>query len=72
MGWLFRIWVEFLNGVKHGKGKEFDYFGDLAFEGEYYNGERWNGKGIEYDEEGEFEFYCEYLNGKKFNIKRLN
>ena len=33
---------EYLNGVRHGKGKEYDIFenGKLIFEGEYLNGER--------------------------------
>ena len=36
---------EFLNGKKHGKGKEFR--GDkLLFEGEYLKGKKWNGKGF--------------------------
>ena len=35
---------EYLNGVRHGKGKYYDYNGKLEFEGEYLNGKRWNGK----------------------------
>ena len=35
---------EYLNGQRHGKGKEYDGDGKLLFEGEYVNGKR-NGKG---------------------------
>jgi hypothetical protein len=28
---------------KNGKGKEYDFFGNLVFEGEYLNGRKWNG-----------------------------
>ena len=38
---------EYLNGKRNGKGKEYDEFGELIFEGEYLNGQR-NGKGKEY------------------------
>ena len=34
---------EYLDGKRHGKGKEYDYDGKLEFEGEYSNGLR-NGK----------------------------
>ena len=60
---------EYLNGERNGKGKEYDYYGELIFEGEYKEGKRWNGKGKEYhwdDDYNEFEFIGEYLNGKKF------
>ena len=44
---------EYLNGVKHGKGKEYieNENKKIIFEGEYYNGKRWTGKA--YDEKGE-------------------
>ena len=35
---------EFLNGIRNGKGKEYDYENRLIFEGEYLNGKRWNGE----------------------------
>ena len=35
---------EYLNGKKNGKGKEYNYQGDLIFEGEFLNGLKWNGK----------------------------
>ena len=38
--------------------------GQLAFEGEYLNGER-NGKGKEYDDNGKLRFEGEYLNGER-------
>ena len=41
---------EYLNGKKHGNGKEYYDFDGLKYEGEYLNGER-NGKGKEYNEE---------------------
>ena len=55
---------EYLNGKKNGKGKEYDYNGQLRFEGEYLNGKK-NGKGKEYDYNGQLRFEGEYLNGKK-------
>ena len=33
---------EYLNGKKHGKGKEYYYNGKLKFEGEFLNGNQWN------------------------------
>ena len=48
--------------LKNGKGfiKEYDYYGNLIFEGEYLNGKR-NGKGKEYYDNGELKFEGEYL-----------
>ena len=40
---------EYLNGKKHGKGKEYNNKGKIKFEGEYLNGEK-NGKGKEYED----------------------
>ena len=54
---------EYLNGFKHGKGKEYSG-GSLIFEGEYLNGLR-NGKGKEYYNTGNLRFEGEYLNGKR-------
>ena len=53
--------MDLING--NGKGKEYDYLGELIFEGEYLNGEK-NGKGKEY-RNGKLIFEGEYLNGKK-------
>jgi len=50
---------EYLKGERNGKGKEYNYNGELIFEGEYLNGKKWNGKAKE------FEFEGEYLNGKR-------
>ena len=52
--------------LKEGKGyiKEYNYFGNLIFEGEYSNGER-NGEGKEYYQDGKLAFEGEYKNGKK-------
>ena len=49
-------------GIKNGKGKEYDEDGNIQFDGEYLNGERWNGY-VKY-EEGGLIFKGEYLNGK--------
>ena len=48
----------------NGKGKEFNFDGDLLFEGEYLNAKR-NGKGKEYGYNGYFLFVGEFLNGKR-------
>ena len=41
---------EYLKGKRNGKGKEYDPFnGNLIFEGEYLNGEKWNGNGYNND-----------------------
>ena len=57
---------EFLFEIKNGigKGKEYDFFGKLEYEGEYINGER-NGKGKEY-KNNEIKFEGEFLNGKRW------
>ena len=54
---------EYLNGKKHGKGKEY-YEGQLEYEGEYLNGNR-HGKGKQYYE-GQLEYEGEYLYGKRW------
>jgi len=46
---------ELLNGEKNGKGKEYDYDGNLKFEGEFLNGLK-NGKGKEYNKDGNIVF----------------
>ena len=48
----------------HGKGKEYDVFGNVRFEGEYFNGKR-NGKGKELYFAGDTLFEGEYFNGKR-------
>ena len=55
---------EYLNGKKHGKGKEYYESCVLNYEGEYLNGER-NGKGKEYNFNGKLVYEGEYLNGKR-------
>ena len=50
------------------KGKEYDYFGNLIYEGEYLKGKR-NGKGKEYNRYKKVIFEGEYLNGKRWNGK---
>ena len=53
---------EIKNG--RGKGKIFDYKGNLKFEGEYLNGVR-NGKGKEFYEDGRILFEGEYYDDIK-------
>ena len=53
---------EFLNGVKNGRGKEYEV-GSLIFEGEFLNGKR-NGNGKEYWQ-GILKFEGQYLNGER-------
>ena len=36
---------EYLNGKRHGKGKEYYENGEIKFEGDYLNGDWWNGRG---------------------------
>ena len=55
---------EYANGIKNGKGKEYNCDGELIFEGEYVNGIK-NGKGKEYNQNGELIFEGEYLDGIK-------
>ena len=62
---------EYLNGKRHGKGKEYSY-GDLLFEGEYKNGKR-NGLGKQYNKNSSnlmfdgFYFDNRKLFGKQYN-----
>ena len=56
-----------LNGIKHGKCKEYNKYGGLEFEGEYLNGKK-NGKGIKYHKK-QIDFEGEYLNDKIWNGK---
>ena len=56
---------ELLNGKRwNGKGKEYNEYGKLIFEGEFLNGIK-NGKGKEYDSYGKLIFEGEYKNGKR-------
>ena len=63
-----KIEVEYLNGKRNGKGKEYYYSGSLKFEGEYLNGKRWNGKCYNVLNN----IYCEIKNGKGFIKKYYN
>ena len=56
---------EYLNGIKNGKGKQYDGFGNLLFEGEYLDGKRWNGKGKDDGIFSRKNEIIEYLNGEK-------
>ena len=62
--------MNYKNGLRNGKGKEYFINGKLKFEGEYINGKR-NGKGKEYYGNGKIKFEFEYLNGKKWRSKRI-
>ena len=60
---------EYLNGLRNGKGKEYDLFeAKLKFEGEYINGKR-NGKGKEFYNDGKLKFEGIYLIDKKWGGK---
>ena len=69
---------EYLNGKRHGKGKEYYYNGRLKFEGEYLNGKKWNGKGydrykkkkVKYEiKEGNCKNVSEYCRDDKISFK---
>ena len=51
-----------MNGKPNGKTKEYYYNGNLKFEGEYLNGNRWNGKGYDINNKISYEL----KNGKGF------
>ena len=51
---------EYLNGERHGKGKDTVKYGSITFEGEYVNGKRWTGKA--HDKKGNI--YFELKDGK--------
>jgi len=55
---------EFINGIKNGKGKEYNKSGNMVYEGEYLNGER-HGKGKEFNLYNDLIFEGEYMHGKK-------
>ena len=47
---------EYLNGQRHGKGKEYNKYGDLIYEGDYLNGKK-HGQGKEYYDQGSLRTY---------------
>ena len=60
---------EYKNGEKNGKGKEYNYHGQLVFGGKYLNGKR-HGQGKEYLAKiNKISFEGEYKEGKKWNGK---
>ena len=59
---------KYIEYESNGKGKEYDYNGDLLFEGKFLNGKR-NGKGKEYYK-GELKYEGEYLSGKKMEKEK--
>jgi len=62
---------EYLKGKKNGHGKLYDIYLHKIFEGEFYEGEKWNGFGKEYDK---YVKKCdvEYINGIRHEIKEIN
>ena len=58
---------EFLNGKRHGKGREYNKNGKFSFEGEYLYGHKKKGK--EYYLNGKLEYEGEYLFNRKWNGK---
>ena len=63
-----KLEIEYLNGEKNGKGKEYDYKSELKFEGNYLNNKK-HGKGKEYNIKGELIFEGEYLYNYKIKGK---
>ena len=57
-----------MNGKRNGKGKEYNRYNRIGFEGEYSDGKR-NGKGKEYNLDGILIFEGEYLNNERYNGK---
>ena len=53
-----------------GKGKEYNYEGELLYEGDFLEGKRHNGKGVEYSDNGELLYKGDYLDGKKKDMQR--
>ena len=51
-----------------GKCKEYSYFGELLFDGQYSKGQK-NGQGKEFNSFGKLIFIGEYLNGKRWEGK---
>lgn len=54
--------VDYVNGVKHGKYVAYDFYGNIALEGNYTNGSQ-DGKWTWYYENGNVESIRNYLNG---------
>ena len=51
--------------MRYGNGKEYNEYGELIFEGEYLNDQKWNGKEFRYDNvNGKLLYEYKYLNGK--------
>ena len=59
---------EYLNGKRHGHGKEYNKNGEIKFEGEYLNGKR-DGYGKEFNKFGKVKYDGVYLKGNKWNGK---
>ena len=57
---------QYVDGKRHGLGKQYYINGNIEFEGEYKDG-KINGKGKEYDYFGRLIFEGEYVNNKRMN-----
>ena len=53
-----------------GQGREYNYEGELLYEGDFLEGKRHNGKGVEYSDNGELLYKGDYLDGKKKDMQR--
>ena len=62
---IYKFESEYMNGVRHGKGKEYDVFGHIIFDGEFINGKKRKGKSYFKDEGILFIYEGEYINDKK-------
>ena len=51
-------------------GSEFNKYGGLAFEGEFFHGTKWKGIGKEYYVYGKLKSEVEYLYGKKVVMEK--
>jgi len=56
--------MQLINGEIKGIGKEYNEYGELIFEGEFYNGAK-NGKGKIFDKKGKLIFDGEFYNNVK-------
>ena len=61
-----------MNGIRHGKGKEYDEYGNLLFDGEYINGKKRKGKNYYKLDLDKFMEEFEYINNKKNGEEKKN
>ena len=58
---------EYLNGNRNGKGKEYDEYGNIIIEGEYFNDKKNNWIDKKYNKNGELLSETKYFNRNKIN-----